>query len=320
MRRALPLLLALLFAGSALPQSGDEVTDESTPEYGKALELWKKGQFLSAQRAFRALLEKYPFSVHASEAEIRSDDNCYLGVARIYTGGAAAKRIDVSVMGDGFTIDPPDQALEEKWAKLCIDVLFNEKSFSEYRDCFNLYFVRLASLEEGVDPQLSDAERVRIEERNRRRVRKRKTEYDTALDCKAAGPQGQVMADPGLVTRWLSIAEDDLPGCGDDQLVIAFARFGVLGMGGGGIANVGRPDKSVTVHEFGHAFTGLEDEYAVNPGEPNFQIMAANAATTDDPAKVPWRHFLEKKVPEVGSSWAARPTRRACGGRRGPAP
>ena len=29
---------------------------------------------------------------------------------------------------------------------------------------------------------------------------------------------------------------------------------GGLGMGGGGIANVGRPDKSVTTHEFGHAF------------------------------------------------------------------
>ncbi|MCU0727177.1 MAG: M64 family metallo-endopeptidase, partial [Planctomycetes bacterium] len=185
MRPALALLLLLLVAPAASPQSGDDITDESTPEYRKALELFRKGQWISAQKAFRALLGKYPFSVHASEAEVRSDDNCYLGVTRIFSGGPSAKRIDVAVMGDGFTIDPPDQALQEKWAKLCVDVLFNEKSFAEYRDAFNIWFVRLASLEEGVDPQISEAERAKIEERNRRRVRKRRTDYSTALDCKA---------------------------------------------------------------------------------------------------------------------------------------
>ncbi len=300
MRRLLPSLLLLILVAPAAPQGLDEVTDESTPDYRKALELWKRGQWGTAQKAFRALLERYPFSVHCREAEARSDDNCYLGTTAIQRTGPVGNRIDVAVMGDGFTIDPPDQALQEKWARLCLDVLFNERSYAEYRDCFNVYFVRLCSLEEGVDPKLSDAERAKIEERNRRRVRKRRTEYDTALNCKAEGPQGQVMADPGLVMRWLDIAEEDHPGCGDDSLVIAFARFGVLGMGGGGIANVGRPDKSITVHEFGHAFTGLEDEYAVNPMAPTFPIRGANAATTSDPDEVPWKHFLAAKVPEVG--------------------
>jgi hypothetical protein len=108
------------------------------------------------------------------------------------------------------------------------------------------------------------------------------------------------MADAGLVYQWLEIAERDHPGCGDDRFVIAFARFGVLGMGGGGIANVGRPDKSITVHEFGHAFTGLHDEYTGNPNKPTHVIRGVNAATTDDPKEVPWRHFLEKRVKGVG--------------------
>ena len=112
--------------------------------------------------------------------------------------------------------------------------------------------MRLASLEEGVDPALSDEQKKKIEERNKSRTRKKKTEFSTALDCKEAGPQGQVIADRNLVYKWLKIASKDTPGCRDDRLVIAFARFGKLGMGGGGIANVGRPDKSVTVHEFGH--------------------------------------------------------------------
>jgi len=160
--------------------------------------------------------------------------------------------------------------------------------------------VRLASLEEGVDPNMPDDVRRKIEEKNRNRTRKRKTEYNTALDCKAAGPGGQVMADAGLVYQWLEVAEADHPGCGDDRFVIAFARFGVLGMGGGGIANVGRPDKSITVHEFGHAFTGLHDEYTGNPNPPTHVIRGVNAATTNDPKEVPWRHFLEKRVKGVG--------------------
>jgi len=275
-------------------------TDESTPDYVKGLKLLEKRKWRAAQLQFRRMLEKFPLSVHGHDAEVRSDDNCYLGTTRIYEGGPAARRIDVAVMGDGFTIDGRDQALEEKWAKLCVDVLFNEKSFNEYRDYFNIYFVRLASLEEGVDPTFSEEERLKIEEKNRRRTRKKKTEYNTALDCKAAGPQGQVMSDAGLVYQWLEIAERDHPGCGDDRFVIAFARWGVLGMGGGGIANVGRPDKSITVHEFGHAFTGLLDEYTGNPNPPTHTIMGINAATTNDPEKVPWKHFLERRVKGVG--------------------
>ena len=91
-----------------------------------------------------------------------------------------------------------------------------------------------------------------------------------------------------------------MPGCAADRQVIAFARFGILGMGGGGIANVGRPDRSITVHEFGHSFVGLLDEYQGNPNPPRRKIFAPNASTTSDPKKVPWAHFLEKKVTGVG--------------------
>jgi hypothetical protein len=63
---------------------------------------------------------------------------------------------------------------------------------------------------------------------------------------------------------------------------------------------VGRPDKSVTVHEFGHSFVGLADEYAINPMKPRWNIRAANASMTDDPEEVPWAHFLAKRVKGVG--------------------
>jgi hypothetical protein len=274
--------------------------DASTPEFRRALELQKKGKWAAAQKVFRQMLERHPESVHKATAEARSDDNAYLGCEVLHASGPPERRIDVTVMGDGFTIDEPDQKLQQDWARLCLSVLWSEFVFDEYKDYFNYYFVRLASLEEGVDPQLSPEAKAKIIERNKSRTRKRKTEFSTALDCKEAGPQGQVLADRNLVYRWLKIAGKDEPGCQNDWLVIAFARFGKLGMGGGGIANVGRPDKSVTVHEFGHSFVGLLDEYIGNPGPPLMPVSAPNASMTDDPEKVPWAHFLKKQVGGVG--------------------
>lgn len=296
-------LIALSLLAAAL-QAGSDVDAEAKEAYEKALRLQKHKKWIAAKHAFERLIEKYPDSEYVPDAAIRSGDNAYLGTTVLRQSGPPERRIDVAVMGDGFPVDASSQRKQEKWANLCLDVLWNEASFSEYRDYFNVYFVRLASLEEGVDPSLSPEERAKIEERNRHRSRKKKTDFNTALDAKAAGPQGQVMCNPGLVYKWLEIADKDVPGCGDDRFVIAFAQFGRLGMGGGGIANVGRPDKSVTTHEFGHAFSRLLDEYTGNPNPPQGAwartIRAANASTTDDPEQVPWAHMLKKHVKGVG--------------------
>lgn len=286
-------------AGDGGPPPVD-AKDESTPAYLKAVDLQRKGKFPEAQAAFRDVLKKYPGSVHAADCQARGGDNCYMGTVKLQYSGPSERRIDVAVMGDGFQIDAKSQALEEDWAKKCIEVLCADAAYTEYLDYFNFWFVRLVSKDEGVDKPLSDKEKAEIEEKRRKKkkVKVRSEDFNTALDCKAAGPQGQVMADRDLVYQWLEYSNRDTPGSGDDALVIAFARFGVLGMGGGGVANVGRPDKSVTTHEFGHAFVGLLDEYQNAPGPPGYAVRAANA--TSDKSSIPWQHFLDKKVEGVG--------------------
>jgi hypothetical protein len=309
-----PLAAAALFAGVlaapagaqdpfSSPPVGTEPQadkDASTPDYLKAVELQRKGKWKEAQRAFQELMKKYPNSVHAKDCEMRGEVNCYMGCEKLHESGPPARRIDVSVMGDGFQIDPKQQEMQREWAVLCLSVLEAEYAYAEYKDYFNYYFVRLVSKDQGVDEVLSEAQQREREERARKRKKvKALKEFSTALDCKAAGPQRQVMSDHGLVYEWLAYANGDMPGCGDDGLVIAFARFGELGMAelGNGLANCGQPSKSVTVHEFGHAFVGLLDEYAVNPNEPGYPIRAINATT--DPNDLPWQHFIDKKVKGV---------------------
>ncbi len=285
-----------------LPDGEPEVMrDDSTDPYLKALALQRKGKFQSAQRAFWKVLKTYPDSVHKQDILLRSGwdgtENHFAGVVVLHESGPPSRRIDVAVMGDGFTVAKKDQKKELQWAELCVEVLISEPSFGEYLDYFNYYFVRLVSEDEKVDPKMTDAQKAKIDEKNKRRAKKKKYDYETALDCKAMGPQGQVMADRQKVFHWLSVAAQVVPGVMDDSLVIAFARFGKLGMGGGGVANVGRPDKSVTVHEFGHAFTGLRDEYTNNPTLPPRPIRAPNA--TSDINDIPWQHFLDAKTKGV---------------------
>ncbi len=299
------LLLVLAPSGA---DDGKRAKDPSTEGYLKALHLQRRGRWKSARKAFRRLIKKYPMSPHIEDALNRSGDNAYLGTTVLWRSGPAARRIDIAVMGDGFTIDSGDQKKQKKWAQLCLDDVFqHEKSLSEYRNYFNIYFVRLASLEEGVDPNYSPDVLAKIAEKNkyRSKSRQKRTEYNTALDAKAAGPQGQVMMNPGQVYKWLDIAGQDVKGCDDDRQVIAFAQFGRLGMGGGGIANVGRPDKSITTHEFGHSFSRLLDEYQGNPNPPlpPAQAMlrrAPNAAVTENPKEVPWAHMIKKRIKGVG--------------------
>jgi len=296
-------------APEAPPEKTPEGVDPLQAEIDHAIALQHKGQWAAAKRAFRKFMKHHPDHALAPLAWERGGDNAFLGVETLQETGPSARRIDVTVMGDGFTIDAGDQRMERQWAEYCLGVLYNEKVYAEYKNYFNFYFVRLASLEEGVDPGLSPEELKKAQDRNRARHRdiNYRIDYSTALDCKAAGPQGQVMADPTLVYKWLDVAAKELPGCADDRFVIAFARFGQLGMGGGGIANVGKPDKSVTVHEFGHAFSRLLDEYANNPGPPEGMwarmLLAANAypsPTEPKPDEVPWAHMLKKKVKGVG--------------------
>ena len=308
------IAFVLLFAWSAGAQGdGDGFGDppaqpdpEAQAAFDKGLDLQRRRRWRSAQKAFRRFMAKYPESPLFREAEIRGGDNCYLATESLWRGGPSERRIDVVVMGDGFPIDTSSQSKQTKWAKLCTEVLWHSKAYDEYRDYFNLWFVRLASLEEGVDPQLSPEQRRKIEEKNRTRrgSRRKKTDYNTALGCKAAGPQGQVVSDPRLVRFWLDFANRDVPGCGGDRQVIVFAQFGKLGMGGGGIANVGRPDKSITTHEVGHSFLRLLDEYTGNPNPPPSRagrfLRAANISMSPDPERVPWKHFLDKRVKGVG--------------------
>ena len=61
----------------------------------------------------------------------------------------------------------------------------------------------------------------------------------------------------------------------------------------------GRDDDTI-IHEWGHAFAGLGDEYATFTVPRGEVGMSPNVSNTSDPDKVPWRHWLEADAPGIG--------------------
>ena len=283
------------------PPAGLSPEDEKRAKslFADALDEQRRRDYAGARKKFRRFLEEFPSADPAMrlEAEERSEENCFLGFEEIHHGGPPENRIDVELMGDGYLITQ-----QEKFRRHAEDQLkefWREPLYDEYGSYLNVWRFDLASKEEGVDEggfgAGDDGPGADAPKPKRKRALR---EYSTALDCKAAGPQRQVMADPEMVFKWRKYLKVS------DGLSICFAKKGELGMGGMGIATTGR--RVAVVHEFGHAFIGLLDEYANNPGAPAGRISARNAVSGKGPkeepdlAYVPWKHWLDAKNPEVG--------------------
>ena len=325
-RAALPIALWIATGWGLGPQAGPRCAqaDDADPDdppagpalapadaakakaaFDEALALQERGQYATARKRFRAFLEAWPGADRAlrQEADERSAENSFLGIEEVRHGGKSENRIDVELMGDGYLLTQQDKF--KKHAEQQMVAFWAEPLYDEYASYFNLWRFDLASKEEGVDdpgtgPQDAPPPTPPPQPPKRGKpVKTRKIhEYSTALNCQAAGPQRQVWADPEMVFKWRKYLKVS------DGLSLCFAKKGELGMGGMGIATTGR--MVAVVHELGHAFIGLLDEYAINSEPPVGRISAANAVSGRGPkepplpAAIPWRHWLQAQNPDVG--------------------
>ena len=271
---ASPLLL-LFCAILAFAHPGSALQD-STPQAAlleKAQAHARKGSYASAANLYRRLARDHPDTPEGRTAERRSKPSAYLGSAPIVEHGPPPNRVDVALMGDGY------QLREMKgFDKLAEDIppLFERQAtLREYFTYFNFQRLALVSKDNGVDGF--------------------GREYDTALDGRTLGTfAGHVGVSAKRVRAMLDEWGEH------DSLAIVFVKQGVLGTGGGGFATIGGRNAKTTIHEWGHAFAGLGDEYATKTHERGGVSRRVNVSDTDDPEKVPWAHWIEAGVRGVG--------------------
>jgi hypothetical protein len=272
----------LLFASLALarpldarvtcppPQAPEEDADKML---AKAEAEATKGDYAGAARTYKTITQRFPGTKAAAVAAKRAKPSAFLGWADALRNGPSANRADIVLMGDGYQLDDIDTFDEQM--KTIVAVLEQERCLQEYFTYFNFVRAELVSADNGVDGFGRD--------------------YDTVLGAEIRGPHGDPSVDAARVKAVLAEIPEN------DGIALAFVKSGLVGGSAGtDYACIGGLEEKITRHEFGHAFAGLSDESDDHNDRFDEPRDGINIALTDDEKLVPWKHWIEAKVPGIG--------------------
>lgn len=231
-----------------------------------------------AQNTFR---EVWTFPLDPSDRTIQSAPPPNRGaLIEIQKAGAPADKVDLLILGDGYT--RAEQATFEQQARRLVDLLFEQSPYREHRNDFNVWALCPPAEASGISRPSTGIQR------------------RSPLGCSydAFGSERYVLTLDNKA--WRDVAA---------WAPYEFVEILVNGetYGGGGIfglyATVAAGNAYapyVFVHEFGHHFAGLADEYYTSevayeggkdrpePWEPN---------VTANPLRPKWAAFLDAGVP-----------------------
>jgi hypothetical protein len=239
-----------------------------------------------ADNAFR---EVASFLVDPAAQEINREPLAATGrVWTVFESGPPERKIDLLIMGDGYTA--AEMGTFHADVKRLVEVLFSVSPFRERRGDFNVRALDTPSTDSGVDRPSDGVYR--------------RTALNASYDI--FGSERYVLAPDNPTVREAAA-----------QAPYEFIEILVNGekYGGGGIYNLFATSSTrsgstpyVFVHEFGHHFAALADEYytsdvayqtappAVEPWEPNITALL-------DPAALKWKDLVEPGTP-VPTPWA----------------
>ncbi len=203
-------------------------------------------------------------------------------VVAILDNGDPATKVDLLILGDGYTEDEHDKFIAR--ARELADILFATSPFKERREDFNVWALAPASAESGVSrPSTSTY---------------RDSPVGTTYD--AFRSERYVLTfDNKSMRRIASSTPYDFIEILTNTEV--YGGGGIYGLFSTAAAN-NEWAPYLFVHEFGHHFAGLADEYYtsavayespeifVEPYEPNVTALL-------DPAELKWKHLVTPNTP-----------------------
>ena len=216
-------------------------------------------------------------------------------VVPLMENGSPAEKVDILILGDGYA--KGDMAKFRRDAKHFNDVMFGTRPFKDRKNDFNVWTIEVESPESGID----------IPDKDVWKGNTLGTMYNTF------GSARYVLTTANTVLRDIADAAPYDFLC----ILVNDSRYG-----GGGIFNLYATTYTnekvagqewqmdyVYVHEFGHSFAGLADEYytsstsyndfyspGVEPWEPNVTALV-------DKRVLKWRAFQSDKI-AIPTPWA----------------
>ena len=203
-------------------------------------------------------------------------------VWKIFNNGPAENKVDVLIMGDGYR--KKDKRLFRKHAKHLINVLFETEPFKSRKSDFNIWAIDVFSEE-----------------------------------AKLSSPRQNIFKKSALDLRFNVFDSDRYVLSYDNKTIreisaqapydAVFIIFNDPKYGGGGIYNLYSTVSSLSnqadyvfVHEFGHSFASLADEYytsnvAYQVSPPEYEPNEPNVTALFDPENLKWKHLVEGVTP-----------------------
>jgi IgA Peptidase M64/Peptidase M64 N-terminus len=208
-------------------------------------------------------------------------------VIEIQRNGDSATKVDFLILGDGYTA--AEQAKFERDARRMTEVLFSTSPFKERRRDFNVWAMCPPAAESGVSRPSTGVYR----------------ESPLGATYDAFGSERYILTfDNRALRRTASFAPYEFV-----EILVNNRTYG-----GGGIHNLYSTvavDNAwanyVFVHEFGHHFAGLADEYytssvAYAPAAERVEPWEPNVTALLDPAALKWKELVSPGTP-IPTPW-----------------
>jgi hypothetical protein len=237
---------------------------------------------LSMRKRDGRFTQLYETTIDPASYFIRKENPVNVGITKVYTGGDPDKSVDLAFIAEGYKAEEMGKFRED--VKKMADILFAEAPYSDYKDKFNIWAVEAVSQDSGTD---IPGENIYV---------------NTAMNSSYY----TFDVDRYLTTRDIKTVNDFAAAVPHDNIIVLInsTRYG-----GGGVYNYYSGTTSghqlspkVLLHEFGHGFAGLADEYysstvaydefyplGVEPWEPNITTMVN--------FELKWQNMINKDTP-----------------------
>lgn len=204
-------------------------------------------------------------------------------VELVENNGPSANRIDVAILGDGYTAS--EQATFRADAVALISGMYSVSPYVEYRQLFNFHLVKVTSNQSGADYATGTS-------KDPADVR------DTALGAYfwCSGIERLLCVSDATV---LNVANAHVP---QHDLIIVLVNSTKYGGAGGRVATVSKDPKAkqVVQHEAAHTLSNLADEY--ESAYPGYSVCSGdcpepNATLVTDRTRLKWASWVDSATP-----------------------
>jgi hypothetical protein len=265
----------------AMNRSFEESVRFPAPERPFQLVLKKRDPANDFVEIWRIDIDPGDMLVHHESAPYRSK------VIPIEVNGPSAQKVDLLILGDGYTENEHARFVER--ARSLSAVLFETPPFRERREDFNVWALAPAANESGISRPSAGINR------------------DSPLGATYDAFRSERYILTFSNKKWRQVASS-----APYEFVEIITNTETYGGGGiYGLFSTAAADNEwgnyLFIHEFGHHFGGLGDEYytsdvAYEPEEQPVEPYSPNITVLADPANLKWQRFVTPGTP-VPTPW-----------------